>query len=552
MIKRLSVKNYALIETLEINFSKGLTIITGETGAGKSILLGALGLVMGKRADTKSLYDEGEKCVVEAIYDISNDKLKSFFEENDLDYTHEVLVRRELLPNGKSRAFINDTPVNLHVLTELSDALIDLHQQFDTLDIHKISFQLRMVDALANNHKGLEEYFEVYKKWAQDKKQLELLKEKNIQSQKDREFIDFQWTELKDAHLKEGESEYLENELSRLSNAQEIKSTLASVFRKLSEDETSVNEILREISQHLTHLSRLDKSLENFADRMESVRIEVDDLAGEIENIGHQLEIDPESLEKVKSRLDLLYRLQKKHQVKSEIELLDIQKNLEAESQSFENLQAEIEVLESAVTQTEKWLTQIALQLREKRKQIIPEFESKITEKLHAMAMDYAVLKVELSEKKELDLTGLDEINFLFAANKGSRLQLIKDVASGGELSRLTLAIKSLVASSIPLPTLIFDEIDSGISGDVALRMGHILRDLSDEHQVVTITHSPQVASRADLHYFVYKDPSGEKTLTRIKELTKDERIKELAIMLSQNPPSASAIENAKELLNLN
>ena len=552
MIKRLSVKNYALIETLEINFSKGLTIITGETGAGKSILLGALGLVMGKRADTKSLYDEGEKCVVEAIYDISNDKLKSFFEENDLDYTHEVLVRRELLPNGKSRAFINDTPVNLHVLTELSDALIDLHQQFDTLDIHKISFQLRMVDALANNHKGLEEYFEVYKKWAQDKKQLELLKEKNIQSQKDREFIDFQWTELKDAHLKEGESEYLENELSRLSNAQEIKSTLASVFRKLSEDETSVNEILREISQHLTHLSRLDKSLENFADRMESVRIEVDDLAGEIENIGHQLEIDPESLEKVKSRLDLLYRLQKKHQVKSEIELLDIQKNLEAESQSFENLQAEIEVLESAVTQTEKWLTQIALQLREKRKQIIPEFESKVTEKLHAMAMDYAVLKVELSEKKELDLTGLDEINFLFAANKGSRLQLIKDVASGGELSRLTLAIKSLVASSIPLPTLIFDEIDSGISGDVALRMGHILRDLSDEHQVVTITHSPQVASRADLHYFVYKDPSGEKTLTRIKELTKDERIKELAIMLSQNPPSASAIENAKELLNLN
>ncbi|MEY2904754.1 MAG: hypothetical protein RJA52_770, partial [Bacteroidota bacterium] len=240
MIKRLSVKNYALIETLEINFSKGLTIITGETGAGKSILLGALGLVMGKRADTKSLYDEEEKCVVEAIYDISNDKLKSFFEENDLDYTHEVLVRRELLPNGKSRAFINDTPVNLHVLTELSDALIDLHQQFDTLDIHKISFQLRMVDALANNHKGLEEYFEVYKKWAQDKKQLELLKEKNIQSQKDREFIDFQWTELKDAHLKEGESEYLENELSRLSNAQEIKSTLASVFRKLSEDETSV------------------------------------------------------------------------------------------------------------------------------------------------------------------------------------------------------------------------------------------------------------------------------------------------------------------------
>jgi DNA repair protein RecN (Recombination protein N) len=552
MIKRLSVKNYALIETLEINFSGGLTIITGETGAGKSILLGALGLVMGKRADTKSLFNEEEKCVVEAIYDISNDKLKSFFEENDLDYSPEVLVRRELLPNGKSRAFINDTPVNLNVLTELSDALIDLHQQFDTLDIHKISFQLRMVDAMANNSKGLEEYFEVYKKWAQDKKQLDFLKEKNSQSQKDREFIDFQWAELKEAQLKEGESEFLENELSRLSNAQEIKSTLGGVFRKLAEEESSVSEILREISQYLSHLSKLDKSIENFSERMESVRIELDDLAGEIGNLGDSLELDPESLEKVRTRLDLLYRLQKKHQVNSELELIAIENKLETESQSFENLSAEIEVLETAVEQTQKWLTQIALQLREKRKAIIPEFESKVTEKLHAMAMEHAVLKVELTEKTDLDLTGLDEVNFLFAANKGSRLQLIKDVASGGELSRLTLAIKSLVASSIPLPTLIFDEIDSGISGDVALRMGHILRKLSDQHQVVTITHSPQVASRADKHYFVFKDPSGERTLTRVKELNKEERINELAIMLSQNPPSISAIENAKELMNLN
>jgi len=552
MIKRLSVKNYALIETLEINFSGGLTIITGETGAGKSILLGALGLVMGKRADTKSLYNEEEKCVVEAIYDISNDRLKSFFEDNDLDYSPDVLVRRELLPNGKSRAFINDTPVNLNVLTDLSDALIDLHQQFDTLDIHKISFQLRMVDAMAGNSKGLEEYFEVYKKWAQDRKKLEFLKEKNIQSLKDREFIDFQWTELKEAQLKEGESEFLENELSRLSNAQEIKSTLGGIFRKLAEEESSVSEILREIAQHLSHLSKLDKSVENFSERMESVRIELDDLAGEIENLGDRLELDPESLEKVRARLDLLYRLQKKHQVNSELELIAIEKKLEADSQSFENLSAEIEVLETAVEQTQKWLTQIALQLREKRKAIIPQFESKVTEKLHAMAMEHAVLKVELTEKTDLDLTGLDEVNFLFAANKGSRLQLIKDVASGGELSRLTLAIKSLVASSIPLPTLIFDEIDSGISGDVALRMGHILRKLSDQHQVVTITHSPQVASRADKHYFVFKDPSGERTLTRIKELNKEERINELAIMLSQNPPSISAIENAKELMNLN
>jgi DNA repair protein RecN (Recombination protein N) len=552
MIKRLSVKNYALIETLEINFSKGLTIITGETGAGKSILLGALGLIMGKRADTKSLYNEEEKCIVEAVYDISHNKLNVFFEENDLDYATEVLVRRELLPNGKSRAFINDTPVNLNILTELSEALIDLHQQFDTLDIHKISFQLRMLDALANNQKSLEEYFEVYKKWSADKKQLDQLKQKSLQSQKDRDFIDFQLNELKEAMLKEGESAFLETELSRLSHAQEIKSTLGGAFQALSENDNSVTTIMSDISNRLSHLSRFDEHVKNMAERMDSLRIELDDLTNEIENYGERIELDPEGLEKVKSRLDFLYRLQKKHQVPSETELIALLHQLEIDSQGFENLSAEIEVLETAVSETEHWLTQIAFQLREKRIAAIPQFETKVMEKLHAMAMEHAVLKIDLTHKTDLDLTGLDEVNFMFAANKGSRLQLIKDVASGGELSRLTLAVKSLVASSIPLPTLIFDEIDSGISGDIALKMGIILRNLSDQHQVVTITHSPQVASRADSHYFVYKDPSGERTLTKVKELTQEERIRELAIMLSQNPPSASAIENAKELMNLN
>lgn len=550
MIKHLSVSNYALIEQLEIDFSKGLTIITGETGAGKSILLGALGLIMGKRAETKALFNEEEKCIVEAIFDIRPYKLRFFFEENDLDYREELLIRREILPNGKSRAFINDTPANLNLLTDLSSSLIDLHQQFDTLDIHKISFQLNMLDALAGNGALLEEYRTVYQKWQKDSKTLEAYKAQQAKSEKEIEFLDFQLAELEAARLNAGEQTQLEEEMQVLSNSEEIKSALALAFNKISEGEISVSSMLTEIGNQLHPIARFDKNIADLVERFDSLKIELDDLSGAFESAAEDLEYNPGRLEEVRERLDLLYRLQKKHHVNDENELLEVFQKFSEDRQNIDQASAEIEVLEDAVRGSEKWLREVAEQLHTKRSAVIQGFEQAVMGRLGLMAMEHAVLQIEMTPLNQPGPSGMDEVNFLFAANKGSRLQLIKDVASGGELSRLTLAIKSLVASAIPLPTLIFDEIDAGISGDVALKMGKILRELSDNHQVVTITHSPQVASKADVHYFVFKDPSGDKTSTRVKSLSPEDRIQELAIMLSQNPPSQAAIENAKELLN--
>ncbi len=550
MIKHLSVSNYALIEQLELDFSNGLTIITGETGAGKSILLGALGLIMGKRAETKALFNEEEKCIVEAIFDISTYKLRFFFDENDLDYREELLIRREILPNGKSRAFINDTPANLNLLTDLSSSLIDLHQQFDTLDIHKISFQLNMLDALAGNGALLEEYRTVYHKWQKDSKTLEEYRAKQAKSEKDIEFLDFQLAELEAARLNAGEQIQLEEEMEVLSNAEEIKSALALAFNKISEGEISVSSMLTEIGNQLHPIAKFDKKIAGLVDRFDSLKIELEDLSGAFESAAEDLEYHPGRLEEVRERLDLLYRLQKKHQVSDENGLLEVFEKFSIDRQNIEQASAEIEVLEDAVKGSEKWLREVADQLHTKRAGVIEGFERDVMDRLGMMAMEHAVLQIDMTRLNEPGPSGTDEVNFLFAANKGSRLQLIKDVASGGELSRLTLAIKSLVASAIPLPTLIFDEIDAGISGDVAIKMGKILRELSDRHQVVTITHSPQVASKADVHYFVFKDPSGNKTATRVKALSPEDRIHELAIMLSQNPPSQAAIENAKELLN--
>ena len=550
MIKHLSVSNYALIEQLELDFSNGLTIITGETGAGKSILLGALGLIMGKRAETKALFNEEEKCIVEAVFDISTYKLRFFFDENDLDYREELLIRREILPNGKSRAFINDTPANLNLLTDLSSSLIDLHQQFDTLDIHKISFQLNMLDALAGNGALLEEYRTVYHKWQKDSKTLEIFRGKQAQSEKEIEFLDFQLAELEAARLNAGEQVQLEEEMQVLSNSEEIKAALALAFNKISEEEISVSSMLTEIGNQLHPIAKFDKKIAGLVEQFDSLKIELEDLSGAFESAAEDLEYHPGRLEEVRERLDLLYRLQKKHQVSDENGLLEVFEKFSIDRQNIEQASAEIEVLEDAVKGSEKWLREVADQLHIKRAGVIEGFERDVMDRLGMMAMEHAVLQIDMTRLNEPGPSGTDEVNFLFAANKGSRLQLIKDVASGGELSRLTLAIKSLVASAIPLPTLIFDEIDAGISGDVAIKMGKILRELSDRHQVVTITHSPQVASKADVHYFVFKDPSGNKTATRVKSLSPEDRIHELAIMLSQNPPSQAAIENAKELLN--
>lgn len=550
MIQRLLVKNYAIIEDLEIQFSNGLTIITGETGAGKSILLGALGLIMGKRADTKSLYEEDRKCIIEGHFDISKYDLKEFFDTNDIDYDEELVIRRELTPSGKSRAFINDTPANLKHLQQLSAALIDLHQQFDTLDIHNVSFQLRMIDALADNQSLLNRYQAEFRQYQSNKRQLSKFIEQNASAEREMDFINFQLEEFNKVELVNGEQEKLEEEIGGLQNAEDIKRVLGAASQHLTESEQSVVGQLNELSNNLNSIVKYSPQIAKLYQRFESATLELQDISNELEAIGDQTEYNPERIHEVQDRLDAIYKLQKKHNVISVEELLAIQEKLQAQLNDFGDLSSQIEQLELEIDRQEKHLYEIAADLSKKRQMVIGGFEDKVHAMLAQLSMNNARLQVNIQTLEELNSTGLDEINFLFAANKGGRLQAIKDVASGGEIARLTLCTKSLVASAIPLPTLIFDEIDTGVSGDVALKMGDILRRLSNHHQVVSITHSPQISSKADSHYFVYKKDLEERTITKIKELSLEERVRAIATMLSSSPPSDSALENARELLN--
>jgi len=549
MITRLQIKNYAIIEKVDIDFSDNLTIITGETGAGKSILLGALGLIMGKRADTRVLYEAEKKCVVEAEFDIRKYKLKGFFEENDLFYDKDTTIRRELFPSGKSRAFINDTPVNLALMKQLSGALIDLHQQFDTMDIHNVSFQLRMLDALANNNDLLEDYGEIYTKYRANTNRLAQLIAHQNDSTRELDFMRFQLDELHAGEFLEGEQKELEDELNTLANAEGIKFALTKSYRQISEDEASVISQLTELGNELSNFVDFNATLSKSYDRLINAREELQDLAAEFENLNDDIEYDEARIIEVKERIDLMYKLQQKHGVQSLPELLAIQADLENKMTMFGDNTAEISDLETKIAKQEVKLHKIAAQLSEKRKAVIPDFEKKIHKMLTLLSMQYARLKIDMQTTKALTPSGTDEVNFLFAANQGSRFDLIKNVASGGELSRLTLSTKSLVASAIPLPTLIFDEIDSGVSGDVALKMGDILTRLAKKHQVVSITHSPQVAARASTHYHVKKKSKEGRTFTRVVQLDHDERIIEIATMLSGSPPSESAKGNAADLL---
>lgn len=549
MIRSLQIRNYAIIEELEMDFSRGLTIVTGETGAGKSILLGALGLIMGKRADIKSLYNLEDKCVVEAQFDVSRYGLKGFFAENDLDYEDNMFIRREITPSGKSRAFVNDTPVTLNILQDLSSTLVDLHQQFENLDIHQVSFQLRLLDALAENKGRLDEYRRGFTQYQANRRRLADLIRRNQSAAKELDFLNFQLEEFKAAALKAGEQAAMEEELTRLANAEDIKKTLAGAFQQLSESEVSVIGQLEEVAQALKGIRKFDPRLEQFFERFDSVLVELNDLSQEFEGIAEETEHEPERIMQVQQRLDMIYRLQNKHQVSSIENLLEIQDNLQKQLDDIGDLSNEIAALEQEARRQEENLREQAEELSRRRHAVVGGFEHKVEQMLAQLAMEHARLKVEFTRLEELGPTGFDEVNFLFAANMGSRLQLIKDVASGGELSRLTLVVKSLVASAIPLPTLIFDEIDTGISGDVALKMGNILRRLSNEHQVISITHSPQIASKADVHYFVFKRIKEGRTITEVRGLELEERIQAIATMLSQSPPSDSAIANARELL---
>ena len=549
MLKRLHIRNYALIDELEIDFSERLTIITGETGAGKSILLGALGLVMGERADTKVFYNDREKCVVEAFFEVGEYDLQEFFGEQELDYDTEVVIRRELSPAGKSRAFVNDTPVNNQVLQRVTEALVDIHQQFDVLDIHNVNFQLRMIDALADNSLILKDYQRHYRQFAADRRRLADLIERSTTGAKEMEFLRFQLDELQKAELLDGEQVRLETALTQLSSAEDIKRTYGQAYGYLQENELNLISQLQELARSMGGTRKLSPALSALSERLEAAIIELQDLAKDCERISELTEHDPQRIGEVQERLNVIYKLQKKHGVAEVATLLALQESLEQQLTGFTDLGDEIIRLETSLVAQEKHLRAIAATLSERRTAIPADFEARVHTMLAQLSMPHSRLKVEIRETAALTPTGMDDVQFLFASNVGSRYLPIKDVASGGELSRLTLCTKSLVADAIPLPTLIFDEIDSGISGDVSLKMGLILKELSDRHQVVSITHTPQIAARADKHYFVYKKVDNNRTVTNIRLLNPDERVRSIAVMLSGNPPSEAAVETARELI---
>jgi len=549
VLKRLHIRNYALIDELEIHFSERLTIITGETGAGKSILLGALGLIMGERADTKVFYNDSEKCVVEAYFDVSEYDLRDFFAQNDLDYDDEVVIRRELSPAGKSRAFVNDGLATNQILQRLTENLVDLHQQFDTLDIHHVNFQLRMIDALADNGLLLKAYEQGYRQYATDRKELSALIERSQNGAKEMEFLRFQLDELLTAELIEGEQETLEGELAQLSNAEEIKRSYGAAYSHLADHDINLVGQLQELARSLSHTRKISAQLSAISERMDGLIADLQDIAKDCERIAEGTEHDPQRIAETTERLNVLYKLQKKHSASGVSELLEIQASLEHQTAGYSNMDAEIARLETAIAAQEKTLRKQAETLSQRRRSVPASFEARVQQMLTQLSMQHARLRVDIQELPQLGPTGLDEVQFLFSSNLGARFLPIKDVASGGELSRLTLCTKSLVADAIPLPTLIFDEIDTGISGDVSLKMGLIMKELSTRHQVISITHTPQIAAKADTHYFVYKKVEGQRTVTNVRLLEPDERVRSIAVMLSGHPPSEAALATAREFV---
>ena len=549
MLRKLEIQNYAIIDKLEIDFPTGLTIITGETGAGKSILLGALGLIMGKRADTKVLFDQERKCFVEATFAIADYQLHEYFTEEGLDYDDELIIRREIAPGGKSRAYINDSPVTLDILTTLTENLIDIHQQFDTLDIQKPVFQLRIIDALAGNKNVLEQYSNLYKDYRQTCQKLELLKEENRNAQQEVEFLNFQIAEFDQADLKPNEQDELETQLQKLTSAEDIIKNCSAIVQAVEEGENAILGQLQFISNQFGSIKNLDKNFSDIYDRLLSVREELMDISKDASRISDSTEYDAAAIETTTTRLNIINRLQKKHGVITMDDLLKTQAEIKDKLNKFGDLTSDIENLELEISKKERSLKELAQVLSQARKKVIPSLEKDVHNLLTDLSMNHAYIKVQTGVLSSFSNSGLDDISILFAPNKGSDFLPLKDTASGGEMSRLTLIIKSLVAGALTLPTLIFDEIDAGVSGDIAGKMGEILNNLANKHQIIAITHSPQIAAKAMSHYWVYKNDTESRTVTAMRQLDQGERVYEIAKMLSGNPPTEAAKANARELI---
>ncbi len=550
MLQELHIHNYAIIDSIEINFSSHLNIITGETGAGKSILMGALSLILGDRADTGVLMDKEKKCFIEGVFKQSGSSVKSFLTENELDEGEEILIRREINPGGKSRAFINDSPVTLAQLKQLSSLLVDLHQQFDTLDLNSNDFQREVIDALAGNGKNLEEYRVIYKRYKTTIKELEGLKAAQLAANKELDYNQFLWDELNDAAFTEGEIEKIESEIKIMSNAENIKMTLTEIYSQLEENEEPVVQQLQNIQHKLQTLHSLFPETEELSKRLKSVTIELQDISSEIDTCNSKVVYDAGHLEELNDRMAIGYNLFKKHNVQTTQQLLEIKNSLEKELVKVGDLTEAITGKEKESAHLFKEALRLAKEISEKRMKEILPFEEKVNELLVQVGMINAQIKVSVTEDEELNLFGNNAIEFLFNANKSARFEPIRKVASGGELSRLMLIIKSLVAKKVQLPTLIFDEIDSGISGEAARQVSLIIQKLSKDHQLISITHQPQIAAKAHKHFQVYKETLDEKVVTLIKTLNEEERVATIATMLSGKKPTPAAFENAREMMN--
>ncbi|HEY9196166.1 MAG TPA: DNA repair protein RecN [Mucilaginibacter sp.] len=571
MLQKLTINNYALIDNLEISFGEGLNILTGETGAGKSIILGALSLILGQRAESRYFFNQQKKCVIEGSFKISGFHLHAFFEENDLDYEAETVLRREISADGKSRAFVNDTPVNLTALKQLGEKLIDIHSQHATLEINDPEFQLLVVDAVARHDDLLNDYrtkFRAYKKSAGKLNDLVADSEK---AKAELDYFQFQFDELEKVSLLADEQEPLEKELYALNNAEEIKRNLYGAYYLLQESEIAALAQLREAGQQLGAVEKFDSQVEELHQRLNSVIIELKDIAGEIEQIEQKTHTNEARVDEINTRLSLIYNLQKKHRVNSNAELLQIQDDLSEKIQQALFGDEAIEKLQKQLVKDKEELEKLAAELTANRLKAIPDIERQVISTLAEMGMGSSTLKIENTIGKpespkirksgdpansgtawsdeHLTKNGVDHVRFLFSANKGHALAEMSKVASGGELSRLMLSIKSIIAKYTALPTIIFDEIDTGVSGEVANKVGQIMEKLASNLQVITITHLPQIASKGKNHYFVYKDDSAATTYTRIRQLDENERVLEIAKMLSGDKPGESALLNARELL---
>jgi len=550
MITSLSIKNYALIEKLAIDFSKGFSIITGETGAGKSIILGALGLVLGKRADLTSLKNKEEKCVIEAHFEISKYNLLPFFEANDLDYEEETIIRREILPSGKSRAFINDSPVNLQELQELSLFLIDIHSQHQTQELSEEKVQFEIIDAIAENQEPILDYQCLLKSYKSDKSKLNTLLKKQAESSKEQEYNTFLLDELVSAQLKSGEQETLEADFEKLNNVEIIKESIDKSLAIANEEQIGVMHNLKEIKIALQKIATFSPEYNMLLERVTSLTIEFDDISDELNRCSEKLVNDPEQLELINQKLQLIYNLQKKHQVASVEELIQIQTNLENTVLELGNMGEEIATLTDSLQQKTSTLDALSDGIHSKRVAAIPVLSQKLTMILETLGMPNVRFKMDIHSTSTYFENGKDELQFLFSANKGTDFGLLKKVASGGEMSRIMLAVKAILAHYSKLPTLIFDEIDTGVSGEIANRMGEIMKEMSQEMQIFAITHLPQIASKGTAHFKVSKATVGEDTQSELKLLSDEERVIEIAQMLSGNVITDSALNHAKALLN--